>query len=188
MQSWMHVTRINAIGKYNVSIDASKINSELESKVPNNIQAIAHNYNHLHEQPTVFYAVALALAVVGDNHPYTIKAAWTYVGLRVGHSLYQVFVNRVLVSCVFSLPSFLGGSEGGWFWADFSSRVIDTLSNLLEQFGCRCWAVGSSCDACVLESCLRVRKGGEIGEGWLYDLVLSIQEIFCLYHELLISI
>lgn len=67
--------------------------------------------------------------------------------------------------------------------------MIDTISNLLEQFGCRCWAVGSSCDACVLESCLRVRKGGE-GEigGWLYDLVLSIQEIFCLYHELLISI
>lgn len=107
MQSWMHVTRINAIGKYNVSIDASKINSELESKVPNNIQAIAHNYNHLHEQPTVFYAVALALAVVGDNHPYTVKAAWTYVGLRVGHSLYQVFVNRVLVS-FFSFLWFLG--------------------------------------------------------------------------------
>lgn len=185
MQSWMHVTRINAIGKYNVSIDASKINSELESKVPNNIQAIAHNYNHLHEQPTVFYAVALALAVVGDNHPYTIKAAWTYVGLRVGHSLYQVFVNRVLVSCLsfFFLFRFLfsGGDrrEDGF---GLTFRVIDTLSNLLEQFGCRCWAVGSSCDACVLESCLRVRKGGEIGEGWLYDLVLSIQEIFCLYH------
>lgn len=187
MQSWMHVTRINAIGKYNVSIDASKINSELESKVPNNIQAIAHNYNHLHEQPTVFYAVALALAVVGDNHPYTVKAAWTYVGLRVGHSLYQVFVNRVLVSFSFFFSLFWGGSEGGWFWADFFSRVIDTLSNLLEQFGCRCWAVGSSCDACVLKSCLRVRKGGKI-RGWLYDLVLSIQEIFCLYHELLVSI
>lgn len=127
MQSWMHVTRINAIGKYNVSIDASKINSELESKVPNNIQAIAHNYNHLHEQPTVFYAVALALAVVGDNHPYTIKAAWTYVGLRVGHSLYQVFVNRVLVSLflffgfgfgfdfgvLFFSPSFLVEGIGG---------------------------------------------------------------------------
>lgn len=94
--------------------------------------------------------------------------------------------------CFFFFPFFFlffgGDPEGGWFWADFFSRVIDTLSNLLEQFGCRCWAVGSSCDACVLEICLRVRKGGEIGEGWLYDLVLSIQEIFCLYHELLISI
>lgn len=70
----------------------------------------------------MFYAVALALAVVGDNHPYTIKAAWTYVGLRVGHSLYQVFVNRVLVSCVSFFLLFLvfwGDSERGWFWADF---------------------------------------------------------------------
>lgn len=123
MQSWMHVTRINAIGKYNVSIDASKINSELESKVPNNIQAIAHNYNHLHEQPTVFYAVALALAVVGDNHPYTIKAAWTYVGLRVGHSLYQVFVNRVLVS--FFL--FFG------FWFSFFPLFLFFAGNRREE-------------------------------------------------------
>ncbi|CAK1363640.1 unnamed protein product [Cercospora beticola] len=92
----MHVTRINAIGKYNVSIDAGKINQDLEQKVPNNIQAIAHNYNHLHEQPTVFYAVALSLIAAGDTHDYTVKAAWTYVGIRIFHSLYQVLVNKVL--------------------------------------------------------------------------------------------
>ncbi|GIZ43829.1 hypothetical protein CKM354_000704200 [Cercospora kikuchii] len=96
MQAWMHVTRINAIGKYNVSIDAGKINQDLEQKVPNNIQAIAHNYNHLHEQPTVFYAVALSLIAAGDTHDYTVKAAWTYVGIRIFHSLYQVLVNKVL--------------------------------------------------------------------------------------------
>ncbi|EME42087.1 hypothetical protein DOTSEDRAFT_81082 [Dothistroma septosporum NZE10] len=96
MQAWMHVTRINAIGTYNVSIEPGKINQELEQKVPNNIQAIAHNYNHLHEQPTVFYAVALALAMAGDTHQYTLSAAWTYVGIRIFHSLYQVFVNKVL--------------------------------------------------------------------------------------------
>ncbi|KAF2217805.1 hypothetical protein CERZMDRAFT_63930 [Cercospora zeae-maydis SCOH1-5] len=96
MQAWMHVTRIQAIGKYNVSIDAGKINQELEQKVPTNIQAIAHNYNHLHEQPTVFYAVALSLIAAGDTHDYTVKAAWTYVGIRIFHSLFQVFVNKVL--------------------------------------------------------------------------------------------
>ncbi|USW54759.1 Putative membrane-associated, eicosanoid/glutathione metabolism (MAPEG) protein [Septoria linicola] len=106
MQAWMHVTRINAIGKYNVNIDASKINGELETKVPNSIQAIAHNYNHLHEQPTVFYAVALALIAAGDDHPYTVKAAWTYVGMRVVHSLYQTMVNKVLTR----FQIFLGSS------------------------------------------------------------------------------
>lgn len=94
----MHVTRIRAIGQYNVSLEPGEINQELERKVPTDIQAIAHNYNHLHEQPTVFYAVALSLAFAGDTHPYTLKAAWTYVGIRIFHSLFQVFVNKVLVS------------------------------------------------------------------------------------------
>lgn len=98
MQAWMHVTRVNAIGQYNVSLDPAKLNSDLEAKVPNSIQAIAHNYNHLHEQPTVFYAVALSLALAGDDHPYTVNAAWTYVGMRIFHSLYQTLVNKVLVS------------------------------------------------------------------------------------------
>lgn len=56
------------------------------------------SYNHLHEQPTVFYAVTLALAILGDNHPYTLQAAWTYVGLRIVHSVFQSLVNKVMVS------------------------------------------------------------------------------------------
>lgn len=55
------------------------------------------SYNHLHEQPTVFYAVTLALAILGDNHPYTLQAAWTYVGLRIVHSVFQSLVNKVMV-------------------------------------------------------------------------------------------
>lgn len=88
----------------------------------------------------MFYAVALALAVVGDNHPYTIKAAWTYVGLRVGHSLYQVFVNRVLVGCVFSflwflvplfyfLPLFWGDQREDGFGLTFSCDRHDFKSS-----------------------------------------------------------
>lgn len=59
------------------------------------------SYNHLHEQPTVFYAVTLALAILGDNHPYTLQAAWTYVGLRIVHSVFQSLVNKVMVSNTF---------------------------------------------------------------------------------------
>lgn len=51
----------------------------------------------MHEQPTTFFAVALALTIVGDNHKYTKWAAWGYVGTRIVHSLFQSLVNKVLV-------------------------------------------------------------------------------------------
>src|SRR3546814_10551434 len=37
----------------------------LDDVLPAEVQWKAHNYNHLMEQPTVFYAVAIALAVGG---------------------------------------------------------------------------------------------------------------------------
>ena len=56
----------------------------------------AHNYEHLLEQPTIFYAIVLALALMGMNHPINVMLAWGYVGLRVIHSLVQAITNRVL--------------------------------------------------------------------------------------------
>lgn len=113
----------------------------------------------------MFYAVALALAVVGDNHPYTVKAAWTYVGLRVGHSLYQVFVNRVLVSCVFFFVfSFLGGgdqredSSGLTFSCD-RHAFKSSLAVRLSLLGCGV-VLRRLCSRKLLES---AKKGGDRG-------------------------
>ncbi|KAI5365914.1 putative membrane-associated, eicosanoid/glutathione metabolism (MAPEG) protein [Septoria linicola] len=97
MEVWMYATRIPAISKYKINTDPDKVANEFKTKVPISIQQIADNYNHLHEQPTVFYAVVLALALIGDNHPNTLKAAWTYVGLRITHSVFQSLVNKVMV-------------------------------------------------------------------------------------------
>ena len=73
---------------------------------PPEVQWKAHNYNHLMEQPTVFYAVALALAVGGMGGGLNAQIAWAYVGLRIIHSLIQVTVNRVLWRfAVFALAS-----------------------------------------------------------------------------------
>jgi hypothetical protein len=57
----------------------------------------ADNYNHLMEQPTQFYATALALAVLGDASSWSLGLAWAYVALRVVHSLWQVLVNNIQV-------------------------------------------------------------------------------------------
>lgn len=90
----MYATRLPAISKYNVNPDQETVSEDMK-KIPIEIRRIADNYNNLHEQPQVFYAVAIALTLLGDNHEYTYLAAWGYTGLRIVHSLFQSLVNKV---------------------------------------------------------------------------------------------
>ncbi len=46
------------------------------------------------EQPTIFYALVAILAIAGASQ-VDIYLAWTYVGLRVVHSLWQAIVNTI---------------------------------------------------------------------------------------------
>ncbi|MGN7928726.1 MAPEG family protein [Sphingopyxis sp. 22461] len=98
MWVWMYATRIPAMSR--AKIDAAKMvggtGKGLDDVLPQEVQWKAHNYNHLMEQPTVFYAVALALAIGGMGGGLNAQIAWTYVALRIVHSLIQVTVNRVL--------------------------------------------------------------------------------------------
>ncbi|MFM6832409.1 MAG: MAPEG family protein, partial [Novosphingobium sp.] len=78
----------------------------LDDILPAQVQWKAHNYNHLHEAPTLFYAVTLLLAVAGQGNGTSVTAAWAYVALRVIHSLVQVTVNKVAVRfALFALSS-----------------------------------------------------------------------------------
>ncbi len=106
MWAWMYVTRIPAMSKANVAPDDAARPGTLDQSLPASVQSKAHNYNHLHEQPTVFYAVALLLALVGLGDGINALLAWIYVGLRVAHSLVQATANRVMVRFVlFALSS-----------------------------------------------------------------------------------
>lgn len=103
MWAWMYATRIPAMSK---SPDVDPVNKvggtgkDLDGILPESVQWKAHNYNHLHEQPTVFYAVAIVLAIIGQGDGMNALLAWMYVGLRVMHSLVQVTANHVLVRFV----------------------------------------------------------------------------------------
>ena len=110
MWLWMYVTRIPAMGK--AGIDSKTLvggtGKNLDEVLPAKVQWIAQNYNHLHEAPTVFYAVALASAIVGDpiGSGFNVTIAWAYVGLRILHSLVQAISNRVIVRfALFALSS-----------------------------------------------------------------------------------
>lgn len=108
MWLWMYVTRIPAMSKAGVDTGSltGGTGKDLDGVIPDNIQWKAHNYNHLHEAPTVFYAVALALAFMGAGDGFNAQLAWAYVALRIVHSLVQATVNKVMIRfLLFSLSS-----------------------------------------------------------------------------------
>lgn len=108
MWVWMYVTRIPAMNK--AGIDAKNLvgsdGASLRAKLPDSVSWKADNYNHLHEAPTVFYAVAIVLAIIGAGDGFNTTLAWAYVGLRIVHSVVQATVNRVIVRfALFALSS-----------------------------------------------------------------------------------
>ena len=100
MWLWMYATRIPAINRLpqpgTPGADQGWTAAMLEDMLPREIQWKAHNYNHLHEAPTVFYAVALVLAMLGAGDGLNATLAWSYVALRVIHSIWQATVNKVM--------------------------------------------------------------------------------------------
>ncbi|QZD87889.1 MAPEG family protein [Qipengyuania psychrotolerans] len=109
MWIWMYATRIPAMSR-NPKLDPAHMvgstGTSLRAELPEKVSWKADNYNHLHEAPTVFYAIAILLAITGYGDGMNALLAWIYVGLRVIHSLVQSTSNRVLVRFVlFALSS-----------------------------------------------------------------------------------
>ncbi|MXO58395.1 MAPEG family protein [Altererythrobacter salegens] len=108
MWLWMYATRIPAMQAAQVEPDklANDPETTLDRVLPPGVQWKAHNYNHLHEAPTVFYAVALVLFLTGEGDGRTAILGCAYVGLRILHSLVQATFNKVMVRFgIFALSS-----------------------------------------------------------------------------------
>jgi hypothetical protein len=104
--AWMYATRIPAIAKMGMKLDPELPKGQQMSELPPRVRWKADNYNHLLEQPTVFYAVALTLALLGAGDGLNVTLAWIYVGLRVIHTLQQTLWNKIEVRFViFSISS-----------------------------------------------------------------------------------
>ena len=108
MWLWMYITRIPAIAQARMKLDPDAPRGEQMSQLPAPVRWKADNYNHLMEQPTLFYAICLSLALMGLGEGSNLLMAWGYVGLRVVHSLVQVLINKIEVRfVVFMLSSLL---------------------------------------------------------------------------------
>ena len=97
MYIWMYVARITAMKRAGISLKGRRgtRGGALDGVLPDEANWKAHNYAHLMEQPTIFYAIIIALILMGFDDPINVYLAWAYVGLRVVHSLIQATVNVV---------------------------------------------------------------------------------------------
>ena len=107
MWLWMYVTRLPAMRRARMKPDSNAPRGEQMNLLPPSVRWKADNYNHLMEQPTLFYAVVLALVLAGGGSGAEVALAWAYTGLRVVHSLVQALINRIEVRFVLFILSSL---------------------------------------------------------------------------------
>ncbi|WP_445357917.1 MAPEG family protein [Microbulbifer sp. ANSA005] len=95
MWLWMYATRLPAVKKAKLKLDPNAPRGEQMSTLPPHVRWKADNYNHLMEQPTIFYALAISLAILGAGDGLNFILAWVYVGIRVIHSIVQATFNKI---------------------------------------------------------------------------------------------
>ena len=107
MWAWMYITRVPAVQRAGMKLDPDLPKGVQMSELPAKVRWKADNYNHLLEQPTVFYAVAFTLALLNAGEGLNLTLAWAYVALRVVHSLQQSLWNKIEVRFVLFVLSSL---------------------------------------------------------------------------------
>lgn len=108
MLLWLAGTRLPALSK--AGIDLSKAvggrGADIDPNVPPSVAWKSHNYAHLMEQPTIFYATVMILAISGGATSWSVSLAWGYVAIRIIHSIWQATINRVIIrSALFFLST-----------------------------------------------------------------------------------
>ena len=97
---WVTVTRFPAFAKMGLKMGEAEPGAryvDVESMMPPKVNWKSHNYTHLMEQPTIFYAAVLVLALVGEGIGINATLAWAYVVIRIVHSIWQCTVNVISV-------------------------------------------------------------------------------------------
>ena len=100
---WLVATRFPAFAKAGVDLANAPRGAryaDVEPDMPAPVNWVSHNYTHLMEQPTIFYAIVAVLAIAGDTSAVNLAFAWGYTILRVAHSLWQGLVNIVMVRVI----------------------------------------------------------------------------------------
>lgn len=100
MMLWMVSTRGPELAKIGDGVGSLKPGGryqDIENLIPARVNWKSHNYTHLMEQPTIFYPAVIILHLADAATTLNLTLAWTYVGLRIAHSLWQALVNKIPV-------------------------------------------------------------------------------------------
>ena len=97
MLFWMGYVRFTKGFKQKPEVLKMKRTQDVQAALPPNVQWAGDNYNHLHEQPTIFYALAIYSHLVGVADPLNVGLAWVYGISRIVHSVVQVTVNAAYI-------------------------------------------------------------------------------------------
>ena len=113
----------------NVLVDKSHTGSEL-MKIPLPASAAQitkqadRNLINLFEFPILFYAICVVLYVTGKVDAYFVVLAYWFVGFRVAHSIYHIFINGFIgalpLRALLWLPS---AGIALWMWVRFISLL-----------------------------------------------------------------
>ena len=94
---FIYAVRLVSTGAKVGDLPAGFRGPDADSETPDTVKWTRHNYEHLMEQPSLFYAMVIILAVVGDTSAASYYAAWIYTGARILHSVWQMQVNTIPV-------------------------------------------------------------------------------------------
>lgn len=100
MMIWMYATRIPAskhIEKKGIDLQDLSHPSNLGGVFPSKVERVADNYNHLFEQPTIFYVIILIIWALNLTDTFYLFCAWIYFFTRVIHSIFQATLNLVWI-------------------------------------------------------------------------------------------
>ncbi|MBK6706296.1 MAG: MAPEG family protein [Sphingomonadales bacterium] len=98
MLGWLAIARFGTLAKLgNAPPPAPGLRGQDIDPILGTAAWKSHNYAHLMEQPTIFYATVFILHIMQAATPLMVKFAWAYVALRIIHSVYQALVNKVTV-------------------------------------------------------------------------------------------
>lgn len=97
---WMFAIRLPAMRRAGIVLDANAPRGSQMATLPPKVRRKSDNYTHLTEHPTLFYATALGLAVLGSAGELEIGLAWAFVGLRMVHTAVQTTFNHIPVRFV----------------------------------------------------------------------------------------
>lgn len=97
MLLWMAGTRLPAMKKVGIDLGSAVGGRgvDIDPNVPPSVAWKSHNYAHLMEQPTIFYATIMILAIANAATPTLVALAWGYTVIRILHSIWQATINKV---------------------------------------------------------------------------------------------